>query len=93
MHSPAIATRNDAMVTAGKYRSPIFAAMKLTAHTTTTKPIDAAIITRLEARPAEVSTYTESGQPLCAHAELLDAVHPRHKANARSRRNANGSLR
>src|ERR1700730_3124509 len=67
--------------------------MKFTAQTTTTNPIDAAITTRLGARPAEVSTYTESGQPLFAHGELLDAILPRRKSNPRSRRYANGSLR
>src|SRR5258708_37830040 len=67
--------------------------MKLTAHTTTTSAIDAAIITRLGARPAEVSTYTDSGQPFFAHGKLVDAIHPRRKANPRAGWHANGSLR
>src|SRR5689334_255068 len=54
--------------------------MKFTAQTTTTKPIDAAITTRLGA-PAEVSMYTESDQPFFAHCELLDAIQPRRKAD------------
>src|SRR5882724_4413031 len=67
--------------------------MKLTSHTTTTSAIEAAIITRLGARPAEVSTYTDSGQPFFAHGELLDAIHPRRKADPRPGWHANGSLR
>src|SRR5260370_8137674 len=93
MVSPAIATRKEAIVKGGRYRSPIFAAMKFTAQTTTTSPIDAAITTRLGARPAEVSTYTESGQPLFAHGELLDAIHSRRKADPRPSRHANRPLR
>src|SRR6266404_9806907 len=93
MVSPAIATRKEAIVTGGRYRSPIFAAMKFTAQTTTTRPIDTAMTTRLGARPAEVSTYTESGQPLLAHGEFLDPVQPRRKADPRLARHANGSLR
>src|SRR5258707_10095719 len=67
--------------------------MKFTAQTTTTRPIDAAITMRLGARPAEVSTYTESGQPFFAHGEFLDAIHPRRKANPRPGWHPNGSLR
>src|ERR1700730_15500130 len=67
--------------------------MKFTAQTTTTRPIDAAITTRLGARPAEVSTYTESGQPFSAHRELLDAIQPRRKADARARWHATRPLR
>src|SRR5712692_11293041 len=67
--------------------------MKFTAQTTTTRPIDAAITTRLGARPAEVSTYTESGQPFFAHGELLDAIQPRRKTDPRTPRHANRSLR
>src|SRR5882762_8711363 len=67
--------------------------MKLIAHTTTTSVIDAAITMRLGARPAEVSTYTESGQPFFAHGEFLDAIHPRRKANPRPGWHPNGSLR
>src|SRR5712672_4312081 len=67
--------------------------MKLTAHTTTTSAIEAAITTRLGARPAEVSTYTDSGQPFFADGELLDAIHPRHKADPRAGWHANGPLR
>src|SRR5260370_14246061 len=93
MVSPAIATRKEAIVKGGRSRSPIFAAMKFTAQTTTTSPIDAAITTRLGARPAEVSTYTESGQPLFAHGELLDAIHSRRKADPRPSRHANRPLR
>src|ERR1700758_5379981 len=93
MVSPAIATRNEAIVKGGRYRSPIFAAMKFTAQTTTTRPIDAAITTRFGARPAQVSTYTESGQPFFAHGELLDAVHPRRKTDTRAGWHANRSLR
>src|SRR5246127_2669065 len=93
MVSPAIATRNEAIVKGGRYRSPIFAAMKFTAQTTTTRPIDAAITTRFGARPAQVSRYPESGQPFFAHGELLDAIQPRRKANARPRRHANRPLR
>src|SRR6266478_6964807 len=93
MVSPAIATRKEAIVKGGRYRSPIFAAMKFTAQTTTTSPIDAAITTRLGARPAEVSMYTESGQPFFARGELLDAVQLGHKADARARRPANRPLR
>src|SRR5260370_278742 len=74
MDNPASVTRKEAMVSGGRYRSPIFAAMKLTAHTTTTSAIEAAIITRLGARPAEVSTYTDSGQPFFAHVKLMDAL-------------------
>src|SRR5260370_12451027 len=92
MVSPAIATRKEAIVQGGRYRSPIFAAMKLTAQTTTTSPIDAAITTRLGARPAEVSTYTESDQPLFAHGQLLDAIHSRRKADPRPARHANRPL-
>src|SRR5437868_11469036 len=66
--------------------------MKLTAHTTTTSVIDAAITMRLGARPAEVSTYTESGQPFFAHGELLDAIHSRRKADPRAGWHANGPL-
>src|SRR6266851_7959740 len=67
--------------------------MKFTAQTTTTSPIDAAITTRLGARPAEVSMYTESGQPFFARGELLDAVQLGHNADARARRHANRPLR
>src|SRR5882757_7097761 len=67
--------------------------MKLTAHTTTTSVIEAAITTRLGARPAEVSTYTDSSQPFFAHGKLFDAIHPRRKANARPGWHPNGSLR
>src|SRR5712672_4088110 len=67
--------------------------MKLTAHTTTTSAIDAAIITRLGARPAEVSTYTDSSQPFFAHGKLVDAIHPQRKANTRPGWHPNGSLR
>src|SRR5258705_2718548 len=67
--------------------------MKFTAQTPTTRPIDMAMTTRLGARPAEVSTYTESGQPLLAHGEFLDPVQPRRKADPRLARHANGSLR
>src|SRR5258705_5249434 len=67
--------------------------MKLIAHTTTTRVIDAAITMRLGARPAEVSTYTDSGQPFFAHGKLVDAIHPRRKANPRAGWHANGSLR
>src|SRR5580765_6654970 len=67
--------------------------MKLTAHTTTTSAIEAAITMRLGTRPAEVSTYTDSGQPLFAHGELLDAVHSRGKADTWPGWYANGSLR
>src|SRR6266403_6378975 len=67
--------------------------MKLTAHTPTTSAIEAAIITRLGARPAEVSTYTDSGQPFFAHGKLLDAIHPRREANTRPGWHPNGSLR
>src|SRR5258705_3142704 len=67
--------------------------MKFTAQTTTTRPIDMAMTTRLGARPAEVSTYTESGQPFFAHGKLLDAIHPRRKADPRPGWHANGSLR
>src|SRR5712671_5672051 len=67
--------------------------MKLIAHTTTTSMIDAAITMRLGARPAEVSTYTDSGQPFFAHGKLVDAIHPRRKANTRPGWHPNGSLR
>src|SRR5713101_6674049 len=67
--------------------------MKLTAHTTTTSAIDTAITTRLGARPAEVSMYTDSGQPFFAHGELVYAIHPRRKANTRPGWHPNGSLR
>src|SRR5712671_6617849 len=67
--------------------------MKLTAHTTTTSAIEAAITTRLGARPAEVSTYTESGQPFFAHRELFDAVRSGHKSDPRARRDADRPLR
>src|SRR5712664_4446059 len=67
--------------------------MKFTAQTTTTRPIDAAITARLGARPAEVSTYTESGQPFFAHGEPFDAVQPRRKADPRARRDADRALR
>src|SRR5712671_2177504 len=67
--------------------------MKLTAHTTTTSVIEAAITTRLGARPAEVSTYTDSSQPFFAHGKLVDAIHPRRKANTRPGWHPNGSLR
>src|ERR1700756_4368215 len=67
--------------------------MKFTAHTTTTRLIDTAMTTRFGARPAEVSTYTESGQPLLPHGEFLDSVQPRRKADPRLAWHANGSLR
>src|SRR6266446_29533 len=67
--------------------------MKFTAQTTTTSPVDAAITTRCGARPAEVSTYTESGQPFFARGELLDAIQPRREADPRARRDADRTLR
>src|SRR6266478_2885075 len=67
--------------------------MKFIAQTTTTSPIEAAITTRLGARPAEVSMYTESGQPFFACGELLDAVRSGHKADPRARRDADRALR
>src|SRR5882757_8460433 len=67
--------------------------MKLTAHPTTTSTIEAAITTRLGARPAEVSTYTDSGQPFFADGEFLDAIHPRRKTDPRPGWHANGPLR
>src|SRR5579859_5176572 len=67
--------------------------MKFIAHTTTTNAIDAATSARWGARPAAVSTLTESGQPLFAHRELLDAVHLWCVADSRPARHANGSLR
>src|SRR5260370_13214486 len=93
MVSPAIATRKEAIVKGGRSRSPIFAAMKFTAQTTTRIQIAATITTRLGAGPAEFSTYTESGQPLFAHGELLDAIHSRRKADPRPSRHANRPLR
>src|SRR6267142_5126981 len=67
--------------------------MKLIAHTTTTSVIETAITMRLGARPAEVSTYTDSGQPFFAHGKLVHAIHPRRKANTRPGWHPNGSLR
>src|SRR5258707_8225286 len=67
--------------------------MKFTAQTTTTRPLDAAITARLGARPAEVSTYPESGQPFFAHGEPFDAVQPRRKADPRACRDADRALR
>jgi hypothetical protein len=59
MDKPARVTRKEAIVSGGRWRNPIFAAMKLNAQITTTNPIDAAITARWGARPAEVSTYTD----------------------------------
>src|ERR1700719_4001132 len=93
MEIPASTTRKDAIVTGGRYRSPTFAAMKFTAHTPTTSPIEPAITHRPGARPADFSTYTASGQPFFANRQFLDCVQPRLVADARTCRHANGSLR
>src|SRR5579859_1581155 len=93
MEAPASTTRKEAMVTGGRYRRPTFAAMKFTAHTTTTSPIEPAITHRPGARPAAFSTYTESGQPFFANREFLDGVQPRRESDSRARGHANGALR
>src|ERR1700738_2552844 len=93
MEIPASTTRNDAIVTGGRYRSPTFAAMKFTAHTTTTSPIEPAITHRPGARPADFSTYTASGQPFFANRQFLNGVQPRLVSDSWPRRHANGSLR
>src|SRR6266849_10429890 len=67
--------------------------MKLTAQTTTTKPIATAMAVRPGTRPAEVSMCTLSGQPFFAHGQLLDALKLRRKADARPIRHANRPLR
>src|SRR5579859_6712755 len=93
MVNPARTTRNDAIATGGRYRRPTFAAMKFTAHTTTTSPIEPAITHRPGARPADFSTYTASGQPFFANRQLLDGVRPRLVSDSRARWHANGPLR
>src|ERR1700738_94619 len=93
MEIPASTTRNDAIVTGGRYRSPTFAAMKFTAHTTTTSPIEPAITHRPGVRPADFSTYTASGQPFFANRQFLDCVQPWLISDARTHGHAHGSLR
>src|SRR5712692_8126378 len=93
MESPARTTRKEAIVTGGRYRRPTFAAMKLTAQTTTTSPIEPAITHCPGGRPADSSTYTESGQPFFANREFFDRVQSRLKSDPRPRRHANRPLR
>src|ERR1700686_4610685 len=93
MASPARTTRNDAIVTGGRYRRPTFAAMKFTAHTTPPSPIEPAIPHRPGARPADFSTYTASGQPFFANRQFFNGVQPRLVSDSRTRRHANGSSR
>src|SRR5208282_6352990 len=93
MTTPAAHTRKEAMVSGGKERKPIFAAIKLTAQITTIRPISEAITGRLGARPLEDSTSTSSDQPFFPHGELFDALAARLETDARPRRHANRALR
>src|SRR6267154_5300789 len=93
MEIPARTTRNDAIATGGKYRSPTFAAIKFTAHTTTTSPIEPAITHRPGALPADFSTYTASGQPFCLNRQFMDGVRSRLVSNAWTSGHANRALR
>src|SRR6266700_1772237 len=81
------------MANGGKYTSPILAAMKLPAHTTTKTAIEAAIAGRLGARPVEDSIFTASDQAFFANRDLLDEVEPWLESDAGPRRNTNRALR
>ena len=89
---PAAHTRKEAIVNGGKDRKPIFAAMKLIAHITTTTPISEAMTGRLGARPLEDSTSTRLDQPLFPHGQFFNPLSPRLKTNARRRWHANRAL-
>src|SRR5580693_1798444 len=93
MTAPARTTRNDPMASGGKYCSPIFAAMKLNAHTTTINPMDAAMTMRPGVRPLADSICTASDQAFFSNGEFLDEVEPRFETDARTRGHANGALR
>src|SRR6476660_988732 len=93
MTTPAPHTRKEAMVSGGKWRRPIFAAMKLTAQITTINPINDAMTGRLGARPSEDSTSTWLDQTFFSHREFFDAIAARLEADARPGRHANRALR
>src|SRR5690242_10818565 len=80
------------MAKGGKYKSPILAAMKLNAQTTTRMPIEAAIAARRGARPLGDSIFTVSSQSLFANRELLDEVDSRLEPYPGAGGNADGPL-
>src|SRR4029077_7704509 len=92
MTTPAAQTRKEAIVSGGKYRRPIFAAIKLTAQITTMRPISEAMTERLGERPLENSNRTGSDQPFFPHGEFFDAVAARLEANARPGWHTNRAL-
>ena len=77
------------MVSGGKDRKPILAAMKLPAQMTTMIPIEALITRRLGARPLENWTCTALDQPLFPYREFFDEVAARFESDAGSRWHAN----
>src|SRR5882724_2251054 len=91
--TPAKTTRREAMANGGRYKSPIFAAMKLTAHTTIRRAIDAVMTPREGARPAAGSICTESGQPFFSNGKFFDEFAARCESDAGSGRHANRALR
>src|SRR5579863_639459 len=92
MTTPAAHTRNEAIVSGGKERKPIFAAIKLTAQIVTIIPIRRAMTGRLGARPLEDWTSTASDQPFFPHREFFDQVAARLETDARPRWHANRAL-
>src|SRR5690349_22812077 len=92
MTTPAAHTRKEAIVSAGKERRPIFAAIKFIAQITTIRLMSEAMTRRLGARPLECSTSTESNQPFFPHGEFFDAIAPRLVADARPARHAYRAL-
>jgi len=81
------------MVSGGKYRKPIFAAIKLTAQITTMRAIRDAMTRRPGARPSEDSTSTCLDQPFFPHRELFDAIAARLEPDARPGWHTNRALR
>src|SRR5690348_7612982 len=92
MTTPAAHTRKEAIVSAGKERRPIFAAIKFIAQITTIRLISEAMTRRLGAPPLECSTSTESNQPFFPHGEFFDPIAPRLVADARPAWHADRAL-
>src|SRR5437870_6759599 len=85
MTAPARTTRKEAIASGGRWRSPILAAMKLTAQTTTRIAMAAAIAGRPGARPAEEAIFTESNQSFFPYGQFFDQIEPRLESDAGSR--------
>src|SRR6266704_6823245 len=92
MTTPASTTRKEAIASGGSWRSPILAAMKLTAQTTTKIPMAAAIAGRPGARPVDEAILTESNQSFFPDGQFFDQVEPRLETDSGSCGNANRPL-